>query len=243
MFKVGIDVGSTFTKYCVLRGKEIVLLGTEKTPIRQKEFFDNKIEDIKNKYVGCSIVSCGYGKMNASPSRNINELIALAKGVDFITPQSTCVLDIGGQDTKIIKQYNGVLKEFFVNDKCAAGSGMFLSNTCSMLDIELTDINLIMPENIIVDLSSVCAVFAQSEIVNLVSNNIDENMIISAVIKHIFQQAKKLLSKVNCDEILLSGGLTNINNIDLFATTVLKKKCIVVEKSNYMSAIGCALLV
>lgn len=242
MYKVGIDVGSTYTKYCVIKDNEIVELNSNKTPVRQKAYFDNKILDIKERYPECSIVSCGYGKNNIAALKNVNELIALAKGVNFVSKESLIVLDIGGQDTKIIKQEDGALREFFVNDKCAAGSGMFLSNTCNLLGIDFTKIELIMPDEIKIDLSSVCVVFAQSEIVELISGNIDENTIISAVIKHIFQQSKKLLAKVNCDCILLSGGLTNIKNIDRFAEEILQKKCIIVDESHYLSAIGCALL-
>lgn len=242
MFKIGIDVGSTYTKYCVMDNDEIILLNTEKTSIRQREYFYNKILEIKEVYPNCAVISCGYGKKNVGSLKSVNELIALAKGANYISPDLDVVLDIGGQDTKIIRQEKGVLKEFFINDKCAAGSGMFLGNTCNMLEKDFMNIELVMPEDISVNLSSVCAVFAQSEIVELISNNEDENIIISAVIKQIFQQAKKLFSKINCDTIMLSGGLTNIYNIDSFATEVLQKRCIVTDKASYLSAIGCALL-
>ena len=243
MYKIGIDVGSTYTKYCVINNQnEIVELLSEKTPIRQKEYFEARIIELKNKFHDSSIVSCGYGRKNVSSLKNVNELIALAKGADFVDGNHPTILDIGGQDTKIIRQKGGNLEEFFMNDKCAAGSGLFLSNVCNLLNVDISEFTPIKPNKLEINLSSVCAVFAQSEIVELVSNNVDERVILSAVLKHIFLQAKKLLSKTECDSIMITGGLSNINNIDIFASQILDKKCYVPNYSNYLSAIGCALL-
>lgn len=243
MYKIGIDVGSTYTKYCVIKDQnEIVELSSEKTPIRQKDYFEAKIFELKAKYANSSIVSCGYGRKNVSSLKNINELIALAKGAYFVNRNQPVILDIGGQDTKIIRQQNGNLDEFFINDKCAAGSGLFLSNVCNLLNVDFSEFTPIKLDELEINLSSVCAVFAQSEIVELISNNVDERVIVSAVLKHIFLQAKKLLSKIECDNVMLTGGLSTIQGIDVLASKVLDKRCFVPHHSNYLSAIGCALL-
>lgn len=242
MIRIGIDVGSTYTKYCILdQNGEIQSLYAEKTPIKQKIYFDQKIKEFRSKYGDeVEIISCGYGKSNVEGIQQINELTALARGAYYICPENPFVLDIGGQDTKLIRHENGKLKEFFLNDKCAAGSGMFLANVCNMLSVPLNEICLELENSI--KLSSVCAVFAQSEIVELISNNYKEQEIISAVVVQIFQQAQKLLTKVKCEEILLSGGLTQINGVESLASKLLNMKCKVDEKSNFMAAIGCALL-
>lgn len=242
MRKIGIDVGSTYTKYCILNPDgDIESLYAEKTPIRQKTYFDQKIKDFRMKYGDAiEVVSCGYGKSNVEGIQQINELTALARGAHYIYPEESYILDIGGQDTKIIRQQNGKLKEFFVNDKCAAGSGMFLANVCNMLSVPLKDIYI--EPDISIKLSSVCAVFAQSEIVDLISNNYKEQEIISAVVAQIFRQSKKMLEKIECEELLLSGGLTQIKGVECLAEKILNKKCKVSEKSNCISAIGCALL-
>ena len=73
-------------------------------------------------YPDAKVTSCGYGKRNVSELKSINELTALAKGFFFVTGKDGIILDIGGQDTKIISQENGKLKKFFINDKCAAGA-------------------------------------------------------------------------------------------------------------------------
>ncbi len=242
MFKIGIDVGSTFTKYCILdEDDQIVKLFSEKSPVHQIEYFEKKLADVESEYQTNRIAACGYGRKNVSVGKKINELIALAKGSESVAPDMSVILDIGGQDTKIIVQHNGKLEKFFINDKCAAGSGRFLSNVCNMLNIELKDINLLPISDVKLKLSSVCAVYAQSEIVELIANNVHEDIIISSVVEQILFQSKSIFDKVECKSVLLSGGMTRINGIKSYAESVLGKKCIIKENNAFLSALGCAL--
>lgn len=243
MYKIGIDIGSTYTKYCIMNeGRDITELFSEKTPIRQKEFFEAKLMEIMEKFPNADIVSCGYGKKNIQALKNINELTALALGGHFLAPDSDIILDIGGQDTKIIRQENGRLKEFFINGKCAAGSGMFLANVLRMLEKDFWKIDLTGTETTPLKLSSVCAVFASSEIVTLLADNVNEDDIIKAVIWHILIQAKLLLKKVKRSKILLSGGFTKIPGFCKYAENALECECVVAPNGSYLSAIGCALM-
>lgn len=242
MLSAGIDVGSTYTKYCIMsEDKKIVECFKEVTPIHQKAYFEEKIKSLKSNYGEMSITSCGYGKGNVdSDIKCINELVALARGINHFYSGTTTILDIGGQDTKLIRAQNGKLLEFFINDRCAAGSGMFLLNTLRLLELAFSDIDLSRPCDI--HLSSVCAVFAQSEIVGLIAQNKDERDIVVSVVNQILIQAKSLLSKLTIDnDIILSGGFTKISNIDAFSSNVLDTKCSVGSFSEYYSAIGCAL--
>lgn len=239
MYRIGIDVGSTYTKYCVMKDSVIDSLYMEKTPIRQKEYFDRKLRLLKEKYADAEIVSCGYGKRNISNVKNINELTALALGSYYITRRDGLVLDIGGQDTKIILQEHGCLKDFFINDKCAAGSGMFLLNMLDMLGFEFEKIDLLGMGEPSVKLSSVCAVFAQSEIVELIASNYTEQELMQAVIWQIFVKAKQLLTKVNEAPILLSGGLSQIKGIECFAECALRRNIEITKEGTFLAAIGC----
>lgn len=241
MYRIGIDVGSAYTKYCIMEDNRIVSLFMEKTPIRQKEYFEEKLCALHKDYPDAAIISCGYGKKNAANLKYINELTALARGSHFATGMDGIVLDIGGQDTKVILQEEGLLKEFFINDKCAAGSGAFLANVLNMIGMNFKDIDLTENSDIPIHLSSMCAVFAQSEIVELIADNRTEVEILQAVLCQIFTKAKPLLSKIEPKPILLSGGLSQINGIDLFASTVLGRNCTVVENGTYLASIGCAM--
>lgn len=240
MYRIGIDVGSTYTKYCILDDTAIVSLFMEKTPIRQMEYFEEKIAFLNEQYQGARIVSCGYGKNNVPGVKNINELSALAKGCHYVMQKNAVILDIGGQDTKIITQFEGKLSNFFLNDKCAAGSGLFLSNTLDMLGLTFDDINQIVIVEPELRLSATCAVFAQSEIVELIADNKTEQEILSAVMWQIFTKAKPLLSKVEGGSIYLSGGLCQIASIDKFASLVLGRECHVILNGAYIASIGCA---
>ncbi len=105
MYGIGIDVGSTFTKYCVMSDDfEVIECFTEKTPIKQNQYFEERIKSIKSKYEDAVIVSCGYGKGNVNSLKKINELTALAVGANYVRPDLNVILDIGGQDTKIVTQ-------------------------------------------------------------------------------------------------------------------------------------------
>lgn len=113
MYRIGIDVGSTWTKYCIVQDGVVKSMFMEKTPVRQKEYFCKKIHEMQTAYAGAEIVSCGYGKRNVIGLKKVNELTALAKGCYFAAGYEGIVMDIGGQDTKIIWQEKGRLREFF----------------------------------------------------------------------------------------------------------------------------------
>ena len=242
MYRVGVDIGSTYTKYCVMNGGKIEKLFCEKTPIRQKEYFESKARELFSEYPNASMVSCGYGRGNISSVKRINELTALARGVGYVCPEHELILDIGGQDTKIIRQKNGQLKEFFVNDKCAAGSGIFLTNVLNMLGEDFDAIDLTGAKEPEIHLSSVCAVFAQSEIVEIIAKLSPKSAeIINSVIWQILKKSEPLLDKVIGEELLLSGGLSQLKGISDFADLVFNKKVSTAPDSRFFSAIGAAI--
>jgi len=244
MRSIGIDIGSTYTKYCVMANNDITHLFVERTPVRQRDYFKQKLSELEIDFPNNQIVSCGYGKNNIEAVKNVSELTALALGLHHQHPSASVALDIGGQDTKLIRQSDGKIKEFFVNDKCAAGSGLFLNNALNILGVRFDDVALNIAANVSnIKLSSVCAVFAQSEIVELMADNISPERIAVAAIRQILIQATSLLNK--CDNggtIALSGGLTQIRGIREFASDVLETVVVIPSNAHYFSAIGCAMM-
>lgn len=242
MYRVGVDVGSTYTKYCILEdmtGK--LTLCCEPTPIRQREYFEGKLARLRTEYQGCSIVTCGYGRKNISYDRTVSELTALAAGAARQCPEIPVILDIGGQDTKVIRQEGGRLKAFFTNERCAAGCGLFLGNVLRLLQMGFEEVDLTGAGSPELRLSSVCAVFAQSEIVELLAAGVSSTAIIQAVLAQILVQARTLLGKVECSAVALSGGLTKIAGIGPFAEQILEQRIVLPEHGAYLSAIGCAM--
>lgn len=242
MCRIGIDVGSTYTKYCVLDGGEQVFF-TERTPVRQRAYFEDKLKALREQYGECAVVTCGYGRKNAAYDRTVTELTALARGAGALCPEADAVLDVGGQDTKLIRQEGGKLKAFFTNDRCAAGCGLFLGNVLRLLDMDFAALDLTGCAQPALRLSSVCAVFAQTEIVELIAAGTDEGQIVHAVIAQVLTQARALLGKSDCGTLALSGGLTRIPGIGPFAEAVLERPVLIPERGAYLSALGCAMLV
>ena len=79
MYRIGIDIGSTYTKYCVLQAEDGTMeLFSEQTPVRQRKYFSQKLLRLREQYPGCSIVTCGYGRKNICRDESISELTALA---------------------------------------------------------------------------------------------------------------------------------------------------------------------
>ncbi len=241
MSSIGIDIGSTYTKYCVMEGGKILSLFSERTPVRQKDYFDKKTAELETLYPGASMVTCGYGRHNAGSGKTISELVALAAGAGMTAPDHNVVLDIGGQDTKIIVCENGKLKEFFVNDKCAAGCGMFVVNSLNLLQMDFSEISLGDGDQPGAKLSSTCAVFAQSEITELLADNCQPDEIMRAVIWQILIQSKALIGKVRLDKLLFTGGLTQIKGIERYASAVFGVPVTIPDNSIYLSAIGAAI--
>jgi len=240
MYRIGIDVGSTYTKYCVMRDETVESLFMERTPVRQQKFFDEKVRKLRECYQNAEIISCGYGKRNVHAVKAINELTALARGSYYATRKDGTILDVGGQDTKVITHRNGQLREFFLNDKCAAGSGMFFINVMTMLGVSFDAVAVEETKDNAIHLSSTCAVFAQSEIVELIADNVNEREIVRAVVRQILVKAKPLLKKVEKGAVMLSGGMSQIKGITDFASCILENECFIVENGAYLAAIGCA---
>ena len=119
---------------------------------------------------------------------------------------------------------------------------MFLANVLRMLEKDFSEIDLTGIDTTPLKLSSVCAVFASSEIVTLLADNVDEDDIVRGVIWHILIQAKLLLKKVKRSKILLSGGFTKILGFSNYAENALECDCVVAPNCSYLSAIGCALM-
>ena len=179
MYTMGLDIGSTASKGVILKnGEDIVASetissGTGTTgPSRVLEKLYGKTglarEDIKK------VVVTGYGRMNYSDAdKQIIELSCHARGVNFIIPETRTIIDIGGQDAKVLKlDNNGRLLNFLMNDKCAAGTGRFLDVMAKIIEVDVSELGSIsMNSQNEVSISSTCTVFAESEVISHLSEN------------------------------------------------------------------------
>jgi len=217
MFTAGIDVGSTYTKAVILSddgqlmGKAMVKTGFrlgEAAERAYRQALENaglREEDV------AYIVSTGYGRYQV-PFRDtqVTDLTAHARGACFFFPNTRTVLDVGGQTMKAMRlDEKRKVKSFRLNDKCAAGTGAFLEKTARYMGYEIEEIGpLIATSKEPVPISGVCAVFAESEVINHVSQGAAPADIMHGAIVSLVDRSVQLMKRVRMEpEFTMVGGI------------------------------------
>lgn len=218
MITAGIDIGSLTTETVILDdgrgilGYSIILTGgssreAANLSLEQAMRFANIERDRIER-----IVSTGCARGIAEfAQRKVTEITCLARGVNYLFPDARTVIDIGGQDTKVIKvDERGMVVEFDMNDKCAAGTGRFLEVMAKALGVELDK----MGEKALrakkdLSISSVCTVFAESEVVSLVAQGEEVEDILRAIHKAIAKRTVGLLERTGgpVPRVVMTGGV------------------------------------
>ncbi len=217
---VGIDVGTSYVKSVVIdSNKEILSTFVKRTGTSientSKIAFEKVISDAQlSKDDIISITATGYGKNKVIFSDNYKtEISCHAKGAYHYFPRKIIVIDIGGQDTKVIKlDEQGKIERFKMNRKCAAGTGAFIEEIAYRLDIPLQDLNNLAAKSTSkVPLASFCTVFAKTEILN----RIKEGEKVEDLIRSAFGSVIKRIIEMTEIEgtVVLTGGVIAHNNI------------------------------
>jgi predicted CoA-substrate-specific enzyme activase len=216
MITVGVDIGSITTKSAVMKDK--VLLGTriiftgynaEKAGRRVYEEILSEL-NIEPQAVN-NIVSTGYGRNSLKIAHKaITEITCHATGAYYLNPAIRTIIDIGGQDSKtIVINENGKVKDFAMNDKCAAGTGRFLEVMARALEVDLDNFGEISldsenPSKI----SSLCTVFAESEVISLISKGEKRKNIIAGIHESIASRVAAMTNRVGVIKpIMMTGGV------------------------------------
>lgn len=190
-YSIGIDIGSTCAKAVVLNSKkQIIKKLLLKTGWSSIETAD-KLKEILSPWIFDSVViATGYGRTCVSyADQNITEITCHGKGATFLygEPKLT-VIDIGGQDTKIIQIENGLVIDFLMNDKCSAGTGRFLEVMANTLGLSSEKMCELASFGSGVSISSMCTVFAESEVISLIGRGEKRENIAFAVIDYIVKK-------------------------------------------------------
>ncbi len=254
MFTAGIDVGSTYTKAVILSAEgQLVSKGILNTGFRLAEAATRAYEQAL-KQVGLSaddvayVVSTGYGRFQV-PFRDVQvtDLSANARGACFFFPNTKTVLDVGGQTMKASRLgENGKVRSFRLNDKCAAGTGAFLEKTARYLGYRIEEIGpLISTSREPVAISSVCAVFAESEVINHVSSGCTPGDILHGAIVSLVDRSVQLMKRVQMEpEFTLVGGILRFETMGRVVRERLKAQANVPpgDLPQYTAAVGAAIL-
>lgn len=248
----GCDVGSTYTKAVILdeTGK-IVGNTTIKSKINAEESAKIAMKDVldqaglKSESDLAYLIGTGYGR-NKVPfaDENISEISCHAMGVHVTNPDVKAIIDIGGQDVKgIAIDTDGTVKNFAMNDKCAAGTGRFFEAMARSFEMSLSDFSkLSLKAKNIIPITAQCTVFAESEVITLVGEGkaMDEIAagIEMAVAKRCFVMAKKAGAT---DSITLTGGCAKNDGLKDAIEKVLKIKVVdLAVDPQLMGALGAA---
>ena len=252
-YTAGIDSGSTSTDVVILdqngKIKSTMIIptggGAMMSAEKSLELAVEKAGIQKEEIV--RIVTTGYGRAYIdSGDDSITEITCHAKGAHYLNPRVRTVIDIGGQDIKAISiDENGAVKNFLMNDKCAAGTGRFLEMMARTLGLSLEEMStkgLEWKENVVI--SSMCTVFAESEVVSLVAQNKNVADIIHGLNVSVASKVGALaarLGKNNPGEYMMTGGVAKNKGITNALEEKLGAKLYICDEAQLCGALGAAL--
>ena len=241
---VGIDIGSRMTKVVRIQDGEITyvnIFDTGHEPLAE-------ISRIMSDFSGDTVIATGYGRrlvQNHFPCRIVTEIRACARGVHFLHPGCTSVVDIGGQDTKAIElKENGGFGRFEMNDRCAAGTGRFFEVMAGALGFTVDDFGSeALEADRPVHVNSMCTVFAESEVVSLIARGENRRRIALGLHIATAKRVAAMVSRINSgSQVLFVGGVAKNPCIVSTLQEELPNGLIVPEKPELAVAIGAALI-
>ncbi len=249
MLFVGIDMGSSCTKTVVMDQQRLfchkAVCPTGWNSIATAAAIKQELDQL---YPGekLSIIATGYGRSAiAYANKTVTEITCHGQGAAFLFgSQPALVIDIGGQDSKIISIANGRVTDFVMNDKCSAGTGRFLEIMAATLGVSIDSLCTLAKDGRGLAISSMCTVFAESEVISLIGKGaVKEDIafgIIESITNKIVQQASRIYQEGQ--SIYLTGGLCDLAHIISVLSAKLGQTVITHPDSRYAGAIGAALL-
>jgi predicted CoA-substrate-specific enzyme activase len=251
MNTAGIDIGSITTKAAIM--KEGVLLGTKviftgyNAEMAGRNVFETILTELNMTHKSIArIVTTGYGRKSMTQAdRAITEITCHAAGAHYINPKIRSIIDVGGQDSKaIIVDEQGNVVNFAMNDKCAAGTGRFLEVMAGALEVSLDAFGEI---SLKVDhpakISSLCTVFAESEVISLISKGEKRENIIAGIHESICARISTMMKRIGImPPVMMTGGVAKNIGLVRALEKVLNTPVEVSAYAQENGAIGAALL-
>jgi predicted CoA-substrate-specific enzyme activase len=215
---VGIDSGSTICKAVLFDGADILYAQAINTGWNPESSGSKALETLlaANGLIRDSVcVSVtGYGREAlAFADHSLTEISSHGLGGAYLVPEAGAVIDIGGQDSKVIRIEDGRVTDFIMNDKCAAGTGRFLNMACETLGTQVDAVDAFVDSSEPIAINSMCTVFAESEIIGLLAMQKDRRRIMAGVLQSIALKVQQLATKLDLAAgrpLLLAGGLSGI---------------------------------
>lgn len=247
----GIDSGSTSTDVVILDKDQNIVTGIilptgAGAAIGAERALEEALKDagLQREDID-AMVTTGYGRTAISDGdKSITEITCHARGAHFLNPEVRTVIDIGGQDSKVIRlDENGAVANFVMNDKCAAGTGRFLEMMARTMEMSLDDMGkagLSYKEDITI--SSMCTVFAESEVVSLIAQNKATDDIVHGLNKAVASKTAALAKRVGGEErYMMTGGVSKNQGLVKTLEEKLGTTLVISDKAQLCGALGAAL--
>lgn len=211
MYQVGIDIGSTAAKAVVISDGTIIKTILMSTGFSSRKTADEIYKILENDGINKDnsvYVATGYGRVSVPyADRTVTEITCHGKGAWYLFGKNGTVIDIGGQDTKGIALKNGRVMKFVMNDKCSAGTGKFLEIMTNRLGLTQQDLSEMAAKGNPITISSMCTVFAESEVISLIGKGTPREDIANGVVESVVNKVASLITQVPGEQYFLTGGL------------------------------------
>ena len=252
MIYAGIDAGSRAIKIVFIdtENMQVIAKGLTDQGVAQdkitSELFENILNDnsIDRKDVA-AVVATGYGRGAVSiADTTITEITCHAAGVCRLMPKAKTIIDIGGQDSKLLRlDGNGKVRDFAMNDRCAAGTGRFLEVVAQRLGVELDSLgNLAAQSRSPAAISSMCVVFAETEITGLLADGKAMEDIVSGVQAAIANRIVSMAGRNIDSPVIFTGGEAMVSGMEAALESALEKSITVSPDPQMTGALGAAIL-
>ena len=246
MYFVGIDIGSSAAKVVVMEDGKVIkhlLLNTGFSSRKTADDIYEKLEAEGINKENATYVATGYGRISVPyADRVVTEITCHGKGAHYLFHDDGTVIDIGGQDTKGISLKNGRVMKFLMNDKCSAGTGKFIEVMTNRLGLTQNELSDLARKGEHITISSMCTVFAESEVISLIGRGTPREDIAFGVIESVIMKIVQLIAQVPSDKYFLTGGLCEDQYVIERLENALKAPVTSAPLARYAGAIGAALM-
>lgn len=247
---LGIDIGSSSSKAVIINaqleilGKAVVNTGAGTQGPERAVDAALREAGLHREEIKCSVVT-GYGRIAYDKAdKQITEITCHARGAAHMMPAARTVIDIGGQDAKVIRlDKNGKVENFVMNDKCAAGTGRFLEVMARILDCSIGTLSSLSEnatEEIII--SNTCTVFAESEVISQLASGTKRENVAHGAHQSVAKRVAGLGSRIGLTpDVVMTGGVALNKGVVAALEKETGQKITVVENPQIIGAIGAAL--
>lgn len=249
MITIGLDLGSVASKGVLLNDGRVftAMLPTGWSPRTAGEMILSELMgqgDFNEDEASCITVT-GYGRVAfKQTARTVTEISCHARGVAHLCPEAGTIIDIGGQDSKVITiNDQGKVLDFSMNDKCAAGTGRFLEIMANTLEMDVAELATAEQPGDIIPINSMCTVFAESEIIGLLAQGTSKGGIIAGVHQSVGKRMAVMARRLGIKEnIVFTGGVARNGGVRRALEEELKCSVTVPRDCQFTGALGAALL-